>query len=59
MAREKPSDENFRSQTRMPPDLAEWLKEQASENCRSFNGEVVARLKESRKLQEKEAAHAS
>ena len=59
MAREKTNDDQFRQQVRFPPDLADWLKTQADENCRSFNGEVVARLKESRKRQEKEAVHAA
>ena len=31
-------------QVRMPAGLKEWLKEKASENFRSLNGEIIARL---------------
>lgn len=46
------------SQFRIPADLAEWLREKAEENTRTMNGELVARLKESRQREEKEANHA-
>lgn len=32
---------------RVPPTLKNWLKHQASVNCRSFNAEVVVRLRRS------------
>lgn len=32
---------------RVPPTLKNWLKQQASANCRSFNAEVVVRLQRS------------
>lgn len=33
---------------RIPDDLKEWLKKRAAENFRSMNGEIVARLQESK-----------
>lgn len=36
---------------RMPDDLKEWLKEQAALNRRSLNSEILARLEESRRVQ--------
>lgn len=38
---------------RLPEDLKEWLKKRAAENFRSVNGEIVARLEESRKREQK------
>lgn len=36
---------------RLPRDLALWVKHQAVDNYRSFNGEVVHRLEQSRAQQ--------
>ena len=33
---------------RIPAELKTWLKEQAEKNFRSVNGEIVARLQESK-----------
>lgn len=41
---------------RMPPNLKDWLQQKASDNFRSLNSEIVARLNESRK--QEEARHA-
>lgn len=41
---------------RMPDELKLWLKHQAIDNRRSLNGEILVRLEESRRQQEK--AHA-
>ena len=46
------------SQFRIPADLVVWLREKAENNTRTMNGELVARLKESRQREEKEASHA-
>jgi hypothetical protein len=37
---------------RLPDELKEWLKKRAAENFRSVNGEIVARLEESRKREQ-------
>lgn len=37
---------------RLPRDLALWVKHQAVDNYRSFNGEIVHRLEKSRVQQE-------
>jgi hypothetical protein len=37
----------------MPPDLKSWLTHQAAANRRSLNSELVKRLEESRKRDEK------
>ncbi len=37
---------------RLPDELQAWLKERAEENRRSFNGEVVVRLEQSRVQEE-------
>lgn len=39
------------SPVRLPPNLKDWLKHQATKNMRSMNSEVVARLEESRTRQ--------
>lgn len=39
---------------RMPPELKDWLSEQARQSRRSLNGEIVKRLEESR-VREKRA----
>lgn len=39
------------SPVRLPQELKDWLKHQAIDNRRSFNGEVVARLEDSRERQ--------
>ncbi|MDP1542421.1 MAG: Arc family DNA-binding protein [Polycyclovorans sp.] len=44
------------SPIRVPLDLKRWLKAQAETNHRSFNGEVVMRLQESRRQQENREA---
>lgn len=36
---------------RMPPELKEWLSEEATRNRRSLNGEIIKRLEESRAQQ--------
>jgi len=41
------------SPMRLPQELKNWLKHQAIDNHRSFNGEVLARLEQSRLQQEK------
>lgn len=38
---------------RMPPDLKQWLGHQAEKNGRSLNSEIVQRLKESKKNEDK------
>lgn len=45
-------------QFRIPAELGKWLREKAEENTRTSNGELIARLKESRQREEKEANHA-
>jgi hypothetical protein len=35
----------------MPPELKEWLSEEATRNRRSLNGEIIKRLEESRAQQ--------
>lgn len=35
---------------RLPEDLKEWIKEQATKNCRSQTAEIVYRLGEAKKL---------
>ena len=55
----KPNDPaDHKLQLRIPAELAIWLKAQAADNCRSLNGEVLARLKESKKRDEQEVADA-
>jgi hypothetical protein len=39
----------------VPPDIKQWLDEQAEENVRSRNAEIVAILKHARKLRAKAA----
>jgi hypothetical protein len=39
-------------QVRLPPDLREWLKQEAEINHRSMNSEIVLRLEASRTCQE-------
>jgi len=39
------------SPVRLPPELKDWLKHQATHNRRSMNSEVVKRLEESRAQQ--------
>lgn len=41
---------------RMPPDLKEWLAQQAKIDTRSLNSEIVKRLQESRERDEKKNA---
>ena len=43
---------------RMPPELKDWLSEQARHSRRSLNGEIVKRLEESR-AREKRASKAA
>lgn len=37
---------------RIPEELKQWLKCKAAENYRSLNGEIIARLEQSRKAEE-------
>lgn len=37
---------------RLPDELRQWLKHKAIDNFRSLNGEIVARLEQSRKAEE-------
>jgi hypothetical protein len=37
---------------RLSPELKLWLKHKAVDNYRSFSGEIVARLEQSRKAEE-------
>lgn len=41
---------------RLPPDLDEWIEQQARENCRSKTAEIVFRLQKARKVSEIPAA---
>ncbi len=41
---------------RLPQDIKDWIQQKATENFRSMNAEIVARLDESRK--QEEARHA-
>lgn len=40
------------SPVRLPEELKKWLKHKAVDNYRSLNGEIVARLEQSRKAEE-------
>lgn len=40
------------SPVRLPEELKQWLKHKAVDNYRSLNGEIVARLEQSRKAEE-------
>lgn len=48
----KPSRESPQFKIRLEESLLLWLKDKASENCRSITGEINARLMESRKKEE-------
>lgn len=49
--------EMYRTQVRIPSDIAAKIKEKAKANDRTFNGELVARLRDSlRKEDVREAA---
>jgi hypothetical protein len=41
---------------RMPSDLKEWVQKQAEQNRRSLTSEIVVRLEQSRKQEEKQNA---
>lgn len=41
----------FRCQIRIPPQMADWIKQQAAENFRSFNGELVEIIRSAMKAQ--------
>lgn len=43
---------DVQTNVRLPVELKQWLKEQATDNRRSFNSEVISRLEESRNRQE-------
>jgi hypothetical protein len=43
---------------RLPPDLKEWLADQAVRNRRSQNAELVHRLEQSRRQEQQEARQA-
>lgn len=43
---------------RMPPDLRQWIEEEAEKNRRSMNSEIVWRLEELRRQEEEQAAKA-
>lgn len=45
-------------QFRLPGDILDWLRAKAEENSRTMNGELLAMLKEARKLDQKEVADA-
>lgn len=49
---EAPKD--HRSQVRMPAELARFIKHKAIDNSRTFNSEVVHRLKQSRQQEEEQ-----
>lgn len=38
---------------RVPEELRDWIKQEAVQNRRSMNGEMVARLEESRRSQQR------
>lgn len=44
---------------RIPDDLRDWLRQQAAENSRSLNQEIIHRLKHSRLQQEQVAGAAA
>ncbi|WP_141111155.1 Arc family DNA-binding protein [Chromobacterium haemolyticum] len=44
---------------RIPEELKNWLKHKAIDNYRSLNGEIVARLEESRKREEEQVDEAA
>lgn len=44
----KGSAQTAPSPIRLPQDLKDWLKHKAVDNRRSFNGEVLVRLEQSR-----------
>lgn len=54
----KVKDAQHKAQYRIPAELASWLREKAEQNTRTINGELIARLKESRQREEQEASHA-
>ena len=39
---------------RLPSNLGQWIKHQAVDNYRSFNGEVIQRLEQSRAQQKQQ-----
>ncbi len=41
--------DTLRTQVRIPRELAEWLKQQAKENHRSMNGQLVEYLEQKRR----------
>ncbi|MGY8624342.1 Arc family DNA-binding protein [Chromobacterium violaceum] len=44
---------------RLPEEIKAWLKHKAIDNHRSLNGEILARLEESRKREEEEIGQAA
>lgn len=40
---------------RIPEELGQWLRHKAVDNFRSLSGEIVARLEQTRRLEEKES----
>lgn len=49
---EKPS---ATTTVRIPEELGQWLRHKAVDNFRSLSGEIVARLEQTRRLEEKES----
>ena len=43
------------SPMRLPQDLKDWLKHKAIDNRRSFNSEVLTRLEDSRRAEQRHA----
>jgi len=48
---EKPS---ATTTVRIPEELGQWLRHKAVDNFRSLSGEIVARLEQTRRLEEKQ-----
>ncbi len=42
---------------RIPEELGQWLRHKAVDNFRSLSGEIVARLEQTRRLEEKQGKH--
>lgn len=59
MANTRTEGLQHKAQYRIPLELAEWLRAQAIANTRTVNGELIARLKESRRRDTQEASNAT
>lgn len=50
--------ETSAAQVRLPRELKDWLRDIATQNRRTMNGELVKRLEDSRAREQQEAAKA-